>query len=132
MMPDCIKDFRANSRVSLQHVISGHRMSFDQRTFPGVETPRLIQDSERNFRLANVMKHRGGIQSLIVCLRQTEAQSEIDGYSCDQEAVLIGSLVVVANRLEPVTQSILGDAVRNFASCAFRTSNIDGSAGESV
>ena len=65
------------------------------------------------------MKHRGRIQPLDVRPRQPEAQSEIDRYPRDQKAMLIGSLVVTANRFQPVRQPVLGEAVRNPAAAPF-------------
>ena len=58
MMADCIKDLQGNTGIPLQHVISGRGMGFDQRSLLDIKAPRLIQDRERNFGLANVMKHR--------------------------------------------------------------------------
>src|SRR4051812_15668036 len=57
MMPYRIKDFRGNSSVAFQYIISSRGMGFDQRTFLGIQMPRLIQDRERNLRLADVVKH---------------------------------------------------------------------------
>ena len=130
MMPDCVKNLRGNAGISLQHFIPGRGMGFDQCTLPCIEAPRLIQDRERNFRLANVVKHRSRVQTLNVRLRQTKAQSEIDSYSRNQKAVLIGSLMVTPNRLEPAAQPVLFDAVCNPAACAFSIPEIDGLAGQ--
>src|SRR5258706_3863552 len=46
--------------------------------------------------------------------------------------MLIGSLVVAANRIEPAGQPVLRDIVCYLAACAFRTSDIDGLAADHV
>jgi hypothetical protein len=65
-MPDCIKNLQGNTVIPPQHFIPGGGMSFDQRTFPGIEAPSLIKDLEQNIGPANVMKHRSGMQPLNV------------------------------------------------------------------
>src|SRR4051794_29070009 len=102
-------------------------MGFDQRAFPLVEAPGLIENGERNFGLADVMEHRGRIQPLDVSLRQAKAQAKVDGYSRNQEAVLKGALVVATNRREPVGQTIFRDTCRDFATGVLGTLDVDSS-----
>src|SRR6202022_2015046 len=100
MMSDGIENFRGDTRISFQHLISRRGMGLDQGALLGIEASRLVEHGERNLCLPDVVKHRGRIQALDVGLRHTAAKSKIDRYSRNQKAVLIGSLVVAANRLQ--------------------------------
>jgi hypothetical protein len=52
VVPDCIKNLQGNTVIPPQHFIPGGGMSFDQRTFPGIEAPNLIKDRERKIGVA--------------------------------------------------------------------------------
>src|ERR1700737_4293704 len=58
MMADGIENFRGNACGPLQYFIPRCRMGFDQRAFPVVKAPGLVQNGERNSCLPDVVKHR--------------------------------------------------------------------------
>ena len=71
------------------------------------------------------MKHRGGVQPFNVGFRHGEAQSEVDGDAGDEQAMLIGALMVAADRGEPLGQTMLGNAVGNPAAGPLRALDVD-------
>src|ERR1700687_2936068 len=105
-------------------------MGFDHRPLFGIQLPGLVKNRERNSRLADYVKYRRRAQSLHVPSRQTETQSKISRDSRHQEAMLIGSFVMPANRLEPARQPALSDVFANPAGCIFCTPDVDGLAAQ--
>ena len=100
-------------------------MSFDDGSFPGIQTSRFVENGDWNFGFANVVKHRCRIQPFDVHLGQPQIQSKGDGCSRYQEAMLIGAFVVATHGIQPIGKAILGNAVGNFTPGIFPVFYVD-------
>ena len=111
--------------ILLQHVVARSRMCLDQSALLGIEAARLVEDRERDRRLADVVKHRRRRQPLDIGLGNAEAQAEIDRNSGHQKAVLIGAFVMAPNGSQPIGQSVLLDRIGDLRACVPGARDID-------
>jgi hypothetical protein len=72
-MPNAVEDFSGNARRSLEDVVAGDGVGFDQHPLLVVQTCRLVQHRERNCGLADIVEHGGCRQPLDVRLGEAEA-----------------------------------------------------------
>lgn len=124
MMSDSIQDFARNTFLSLQEIVSCHGVHFDNSALPVIQPARLVKYSQWDVCFTDVMKHGGRVQPLKIGFLQTQAQPKVDGYPGDEEAVLIGPLVVAPHGREPFSEAALRDAIGDFSPSFFRPDHI--------
>src|SRR5207245_6594824 len=88
MMPHAIQNFRTDARYALQQIISDRGMAPDDLLLLGVEASRLVQDRQRNARLADVVERRRYSKPRDVPAGESDIEAEGDRNTGHKQAVL--------------------------------------------
>src|SRR5712671_3131931 len=125
MVPDSVQYLGGDAAGPFQRVVPGCRMSFDDSSLAVIKATRLVENSERNFRFSDVVKHCRRIQAFHVGLGQPQIQSERCGCARHQQAMLIGAFVMAPHGFQPMGKTILSDRIGNSAGGLFCFRGID-------
>ena len=94
-------DVLAETALASQHLGAQSGVGTDQRTLRIVQRTGLRQHRAWDLRLADIVKHRGIGHALAVALRELQAMREGRGEARDEQAVLIGEVVMVPHHGQP-------------------------------
>src|SRR5258707_835229 len=119
MVPDSVQHLGGDAAGPFQRVVPGCRMSFDDSSLAVIKATRLVENSERNFRFSDVVKHCRRIQAFHVGLCQPQIQSASCGSTRYQQAMLIGAFVMAPHGFQPMGKTILSDRIGNSAGGVF-------------
>src|SRR5450759_507896 len=89
MVQDHIQHLRREAALGRERVIAEARVPADFNHFLIRELPGLVQDRDRNERLADIVQQRGTHQTALVVLAHAEMLRERDRKTGDKEAVAI-------------------------------------------
>ena len=88
-----------------QELIADLRMGADNGQFVRGQRSRLVQDRERDFGLADVVQQGASDKLHLVARRKAQATRELGGKAGNQQAMLIGRVVMSPDDLEPSTDA---------------------------
>src|SRR5664279_6645867 len=128
VVPHTVETFRTDARDILQQLISDHRMTPHPLLFGNVEASRLVEDRQRNVRLADVMQGCSYSEPGDIRAGEPEFQCERDRHSRYQHAVLERALVIAPDVVEPRAKPVTLDAIDDLRRGIFGIQQVDLSA----
>ena len=97
MVQHHVEHFRREAALRRQRVIAAARMLAHLVHFLRRQLARLVEDRDRDERLADIVQQRGAGQTALVVLAHAEMLRERDRKAGDKQAVAIGVGVMAAD-----------------------------------
>jgi len=100
-----IEHLRINSFDGLKRIESELRMFLHDSDLVVIKQAGLFQNSNRDSGFSDIMEQTREGQFLLVLAEKSKMSAERDRHSSDQQAMLIGLAMMLANDINPVKES---------------------------
>ncbi len=101
VMTDDIQQSRVHSLLTGKHVVADDRMGPHDRHFGSGEFARLVQDFKGNARFSDVVNKSGFGKEALAFEGISELYRKRRAKPGDQQAVLVGNVIIAPNNIEP-------------------------------